>query len=300
MPPWRKSSRLEPFPLSTSIAQLLARDAARIGQALCLAAEDAHSETQILLAHALGKSRAWVMAHGTDDASAVSLSRYSAWVARRVAGEPIAYILGEREFYGLRLKVCEHVLIPRPETELLVDTALSHIPKTRPCKLLDLGTGSGCIALAIAVHASECQVLGADASPKALSVAASNLQRHHVENVDLLHSDWYEALGTMRFDLIVSNPPYIAADDTHLAQGDLRFEPPMALTPGTNGLEAIERIVTGARGYLREGGWLMLEHGHDQAQAVRETLERNDFLDVAAVRDLVGIPRVSLGRAGPD
>jgi release factor glutamine methyltransferase len=299
LPPWRKSKRLEPRPL-TSIAQLLARDAARLGQALALAVGDARSEAQILLAHALGRSRAWVMAHGSEDASVASSSRYSDWVARRVAGEPIAYILGEREFYGLRLQVNPHVLIPRAETELLVDTALSHLPASKPSKLLDLGTGSACVALAIAVHAAGCQVLGTDASPQALSVAATNLQRHYAENLDLLQSDWYEGLGAMRFDLIVSNPPYIAAADAHLKQGDLRFEPPMALTPGASGLEAIERIATGAQGYLRDGGWLMIEHGHDQAQAVRQILERNGFRGIAAVPDLAGIARICLGRASPD
>lgn len=240
------------------------------------------------------------MAHGQDAPSVLGSTPYEQWIARRVGGEPIAYILGRREFYGLELEVGEHVLIPRPETELLVDLALDHLREARPCKVLDLGTGSGCIAIAIAAHAPHCHVLGTDSSLEALSTAARNIQRHGLENVDLLHSDWYVALGAMRFGVIVSNPPYIAAADAHLTQGDLRFEPQGALTPGTKGLEAIERIVTGAQGFLREDGRLMIEHGHDQAQAVREILERNGFQGVTAARDLAGIARIAMGRMRPD
>ncbi len=262
---------------------------------------DARAEAQILLAHVLGKSRAWVMAHERDFlfGAHASPARYEHWIARRVEGEPVAYILGKREFYGLSFEVNEHALIPRPETELLVETALGHIPKVTPSKLLDLGTGSGCIALAIAVHAPRCHVLGTDTSPGALRVAAANLARHDVENLDLLHSHWYEALGAMRFDVIVSNPPYIAAGDAHLKQGDLRFEPRIALTPGANGLEAIESIAAGAPCFLCESGWLMLEHGYDQAEAVREILERNGFHGVSTSCDLAGTARVTFGRAGP-
>ncbi len=233
------------------------------------------------------------MAHGQDRAT--TSIPYSAWIERRARGEPIAYILGCREFYGIEFEVNEHVLIPRPETELLVETALNHLPKAGPSKILDLGTGSGCIAVAIASHAPHCDVLGIDASLEALSVAARNLQRHGLENLDLLHSDWYDGLGDLRFDVIVSNPPYVAAGDAYLQQGDLRFEPRLALTPGSDGLEAIERIAEGAPSFLEKNGWLMVEHGHDQAVAVCLVLQKHGFRDLSTLCDLASIPRITFG-----
>ncbi len=282
---------------SPSIAALLARDASRLAEALSLPVADARSEAQILLAQALGKSRAWLMAHAQDGNSEALLfsTPYATWLERRISGEPIAYLLGRREFYGLDFEVNKHVLIPRPETELLVAAALHHLPKARPNKVLDLGTGSGCIAVAVAAHAPQTNILGVDASSEALGMAARNLQNLGVENLDLLHSDWYTSLQGMCFDIIVSNPPYVADYDTHLTQGDLRFEPRNALTPGANALQAIERIIEDAPSFLRTGGWLMLEHGYDQAEAVRARLQQRGFQEITSLADLAGLARVSIG-----
>lgn len=281
-----------------SIDHIIARDAARIAHCLSIGMAEAHGEAQILMAHGLQRSRAWIMSHGRDSITEDSLAStpYIDYLRRRLEGEPIAYILGEREFYGLMLEVNQHVLIPRPETEFLVDTALELLPKVGGRKILDLGTGSGCIAIAMAANAKSCLVLAADNSEDALTVATCNAQRHHIENLSLLHSDWFQSLSPLRFDLIVSNPPYVAAGDRHLVQGDLRYEPQVALTPGDNALESLEHIIENAANFLHEGGWLLLEHGHDQASAVCSLLERQHFDDISTRDDYAGIARVSLGR----
>lgn len=224
------------------------------------------------------------------------METYSEWLARRSAGEPVAYLLGQREFYGRAFEVGPDVLIPRPETELLVDTALEHLSLARPCKVLDLGTGSGCIAISIALEARRSQVLAVDASDAALAMAARNAQALDAGQVHLLQSDWYFELGDMKFDVIVSNPPYVAKGDAHLARGDLRFEPRQALTPGDTGLEAIERIGTDAGRHLRSGGWLMLEHGHDQGEAVRQCLQSHGFARPSTLKDTAGLDRVTFAQ----
>ncbi len=215
---------------------------------------------------------------------------------RRVAGEPIAYIVGEREFYGLSFEVTPDVLIPRPETELLVELALQYMPAD--ARVLDLGTGSGAIAIALAHAQPDAIVTALDASPAALAVARGNAQRHSVA-VELLHSDWFAALAVPRdmrqFDVIVSNPPYIVAGDPHLTQGDLRFEPADALTDHADGLSALRTIVSGAMSHLVAGGWLFVEHGYDQAAAVRTLLAEQGFVDGQSWKDLAGIERVSGG-----
>lgn len=250
------------------------------------------------MTQALKRSRAWLLAHerGGLDAPAAALARYGDWLARRLAGEPIAYILGRREFYGREFEVGPTVLIPRPETELLVDAALDRLARDGTPRVLDLGTGSGCVALSLAAEAPRAQVLAIDASPEALLTAVRNAQSLNLDRVDFLLSDWFAELGGLRFDLIVSNPPYVASDDAHLRQGDLLREPAQALTPGPTGLEAIERIIAGAPNHLRACGWLLLEHGHDQAQAVRERMRRQGFTDLDTARDLAGIERISFGR----
>jgi release factor glutamine methyltransferase len=278
------------------ISSLIARDALGISQALGLSMGDARSEVQILLAHALGRSRTWLLIHSDDSVEDRDLEAYARSIDRRLNGEPIAYIVRRREFFGIDFEVNEYVLIPRPETELLVQTALDLLPNDRPVRVLDLGTGSGCIAIAIATSAPRWAVLGVEVSPEALSVAVCNLQRHGLENLDLLCSHWYEALNGMVFDIIVSNPPYVASDDAHLVRGDLRFEPVQALTPGPIGLEAIEHIVGGSARYLAKDGWLVLEHGYDQADAVQAYFRCAGFVNVATKTDLANLPRVSFGR----
>ena len=217
------------------------------------------------------------------------------WVRRRRAGEPVAYITGEREFFSLAFRVTPAVLIPRPETELLVEAALASIPADAPARVLDLATGSGCVAVAIANERPGAQVTATDVSREALAVARENAKRHGTR-IDLVESDWFAALAGRRFDLIVANPPYVAEDDPHLAAGDLRFEPRAALVAGPKGLDCIETIVEQAIHHLRAGGRLLFEHGYDQAPCARALLAAAGYGDIVTRRDLAGIERVSGGR----
>lgn len=250
-------------------------------------------ETRILLMHALGLSRTQLITQSERSLTEEDAVRISSLIERRLAGEPIAYIVGTREFYGLPFHVTPDVLIPRPETELLVELAIEYLPQNG--RLLDMGTGSGAIAVALAHARPDAKVTALDVSPAALAVAQSNGAQHGVQ-VEFLQSDWYAALTDRQFDLIVSNPPYIVDGDIHLHQGDLRFEPVDALTDHADGLSAIRRICQGAQTHLLPGGWIFIEHGYDQAAAVRELLARHGFTDVQSRRDLAGIERVSGGR----
>ena len=254
------------------------------------------AEAGLLLAHALGRTRGWLFAHGSDAVEAAAAATFDALVARREAGEPVAYLCGQRGFWTLDLAVTPDTLIPRPETELLVELALARLPRGREAHVADLGTGSGAIALALASERPRARVLATDASAAALAVAHANAGRLGLGNVEFRRGDWYEALPGLRFDLIASNPPYIAADDPHLAQGDLRHEPLSALASGADGLVAIRAIVAGAAAHLLPGGWLLLEHGWTQGAAVRELLEAGGFCEVGTQRDLEERDRVSLGR----
>lgn len=249
---------------------------------------------RILLAHALGLSRVQLITRTEHRCTPQEAQRLSALIQRRLAGEPIAYLVGQREFHGLNFEVTPDVLIPRPETELLVELALERLAPNGT--ILDLGTGSGAIAVAIAHARPDAHVTALDASPGALGVAQRNVERHGVR-VRLLQSDWYGAVDGDRFDLIVANPPYIRQGDEHLTQGDLRFEPISALTDHADGLTALITIIEGANRHLTERGWLLMEHGHDQAEAVRERLEWRGFEEVQSWRDLAGIERVSGGIA---
>ncbi|HJV53651.1 MAG TPA: peptide chain release factor N(5)-glutamine methyltransferase [Noviherbaspirillum sp.] len=262
-----------------------------IGDVLRSAPLDA-LDARILLGHALQLSRVQLITQSQRALSADECALACALFQRRLDGEPIAYIVGEREFYGLMLYTTPDVLIPRPETELLVDLALERAADN--ARVLDLGTGSGAIAIALAYALPDAEVSAVDASAAALDVARRNATRHGV-NVNFLQSDWYDTLAGQQFDIIVSNPPYIVAGDPHLAQGDLRFEPLGALTDYADGLSALRRIVEGAPRHLATGGWLLMEHGYDQAQAVRDLLARQGFQDVQSWQDLAGIARVSGG-----
>lgn len=279
------------------IGELLAQDSRALQTALSLTAQEARSEIQILLQHALRVDRAGLLAHPEHVPDAARQAGYAGLLHRRLAGEPIAYILGEREFFGLNFKVTSATLIPRPETELLVELALARLPPQG--RVLDLGTGSGAIALSIAHARADCQVMAIDASVEALEIARQNGERLGVGNIYFRQSDWFSALTERRFDLIVSNPPYIAAADAHLVQGDLRFEPRRALASGADGLDDIRRIIAGAGAHLDAGGWLLLEHGYDQADAVRNLLLKNSFVEVFCANDLSGIERVTGGMAMP-
>ena len=254
------------------------------------------ADAALLLAHALGKSRSWLFAHADDALGEAEAARFDVLLARRAAGEPVAYLTGWRGFWTLELAVTPATLVPRPETELLVDLALARLPVDAPVRVADLGTGSGAIALAIASERPRAQVLATDASSAALDVARGNAARNGIGNVAFRLGSWLQPLGEDTFDLIASNPPYIAEGDPHLAQGDLRFEPAMALSCGADGLDAIRVIVRDAPACLRRGGWLLLEHGWEQGDAVRALLAAAGFADVATERDLEQRDRVSLGR----
>ena len=314
-----------------------------IGQVLATARLDP-IDARALLRHVLGVSDTQLIAHSGQALSDVQCERFAALAARRSAGEPIAYIVGEREFFSLDFKITPAVLIPRPETEALVEFALERIAPDSVQSVLDLGTGSGCIAISIARHRPHAQVVAVDSSPAALAVARENAQRllntslgtpspltrgracldrrggnwdggealpqsdsatHALalprqgggnSNVRFVLSDWFGALAGRQFDLIVSNPPYVADDDPHLAQGDLRFEPRAALAGGADGLDCVRFIISSASPYLSEAGWLALEHGHEQAARCRELLAQAGFEQVFSRCDLAGIERVSGGR----
>jgi release factor glutamine methyltransferase len=281
--------------MSLSIQDILRNDSKQLEAALKLDSSSARIEVQCLLQAVLQVNRAWLLTHPEQSLAADQHARYMAMFERRLGGEPIAYLLGEREFYGQTFKVSPATLIPRPETELLVELALQRIPQQGACRVLDLGTGSGAIALSIAHARPNAEVVAVDASAAALEVAQFNMQRLALGNVRLLQSDWYSVLQGERFDMIVSNPPYIAAGDAHLAQGDVRFEPRTALASGEDGLEDIRRITAHAKAHLNVDGWLLLEHGYDQAAPVRALLQQAGFAGVFSSRDLSGIERVSGG-----
>jgi release factor glutamine methyltransferase len=254
-------------------------------------------ENRILLCEATGLTRVQLITQGDRALTPDEASRLDDLVARRLRGEPIAYIVGRREFFGLAFRVGPAVLIPRPDTELIVELALERLPGNAP-RLLDMGTGSGAIAVAVAHTRPDADVTALDVSPDALAVAQTNATANGAR-VRFLESSWFDALAAGEtFDVIASNPPYIAAGDAHLAQGDLRFEPVGALTDHADGLSALRIIVQGSPRHLAPGGWLLLEHGYDQAAAVRALLVDAGFADVQSWRDLAGIERVSGGRFG--
>lgn len=280
-----------------TVQVLLAQAKQLLSDTLQLPGAEAAIESQLLLRHVLGGvSRAWLISNDEQALTQAQQSQFNRLLARRLQGEPIAYIFGEREFYGIELKVTPDVLIPRPDTETLVEAALAKIPENGPWRVLDLGTGSGAIAIAIGLQRPQSIVTAIDQSPAAVAVAHANASRLQADNVRVLQSNWYQALSHETFELIVSNPPYIATDDPHLSQGDLRFEPPSALASGKEGLDDIRYIISQAQLHLVQGGWLMLEHGYDQAEGVADLLSGAGFDEVSHKTDLAGILRVTVGR----
>jgi release factor glutamine methyltransferase len=257
------------------------------------------SEARLLLGQILGQSAAWLLAHGEQVLDEDDLLAFASLAARRAGGEPVAYLVGRREFFGRDFEVSPAVLIPRPETELLVEIALAKVgggdTATGAARILDLGTGSGCIAITLALELPQAQVTALDASAAALAVARRNAERLDVR-LRFVQGDWFDAVDGEAFDLIVANPPYIAAADPHLAAGDLRHEPATALASGADGLDALRRIIAGAPAHLAPGGQLWLEHGYDQAPAVLDLLAGAGLAATEQHRDLAGIIRVSGGR----
>ena len=254
------------------------------------------ADAELLLLHALQQPRSWLFTHADDVPDMDVQTAYAAMVERRAAGEPVAYITGRRGFWSLDLEVSPVTLIPRPETELLVELALQRLPPVAVCSVADLGTGSGAIALAIARERPHARMVATDASAAALAVAQRNAQRHAIGNVAFVHGDWLTPLAGQHFDLIVSNPPYIEAADPHLAQGDLRHEPADALASGPDGLDDIRRIVHDARAHLHPGAWLLFEHGWNQGAAARALLAESGYTEVFTAQDLELRDRVSGGR----
>ncbi|MEG7363164.1 peptide chain release factor N(5)-glutamine methyltransferase [Pseudomonas citronellolis] len=255
----------------------------------------ARLDAELLLAAALGKPRSFLRTWPERVVDREVRERFEGWLARRRAGEPVAYILGRQGFWSLDLEVAPHTLIPRPDTELLVETALQLLPAS-PARVLDLGTGTGAIALALACERLSWQVSGVDRIPEAVALAERNRERLRLANVGFRQSHWFSALEGERFALIVGNPPYIPGSDPHLQQGDVRFEPKSALVAGHDGLDDIRLIVAQAPRFLEPGGWLLLEHGYDQAAALLALLLGNGFSEVESRRDLGGHERISLGR----
>jgi release factor glutamine methyltransferase len=253
-------------------------------------------DAEVLAMYVTGLPRTGLITRAGDALSPEQEARLQSLVERRTQGEPIAYLTGTREFWSLELAVTPDVLIPRPETELLVEQALARIPPDAAWQIADLGTGSGAIALAIASERRRCRIVATDASEAALDVARTNARRLGIGNVEFRHGEWFAPLTGLAFDLIASNPPYIAATDPHLAQGDVRFEPHSALVSGPDGLDAIRRIAAQSPAHLVTGGWLLLEHGYDQAAAVQSILRTSGLTDVASVADLAGHGRVTAGR----
>ncbi len=271
-----------------------------IGNALRLARSDIDAvDARALLQFALQTNRTYLAAHSERVLSEAEEHQFCAAVERRKNGEPVAYIVGEREFFGLRFKVTPAVLIPRADTELLVEQALALLPEHRPTRVLDLGTGSGAIAIVIAQQRPLARVTAVDAAPDALEIAIRNgrhLLGEQATSVEFLLSDWFSAVTDEAFDLVVSNPPYVADDDPRLTQGDLRFEPRKALSGGAHGLSALWNIIGTAAPRLAPGGWLVLEHGYDQRAACSELMHTAGFVNVATHRDLAGIDRVTLAQ----
>ncbi len=254
-------------------------------------------DAELLLAHVLHKSRAWLHTWPEQELSADEAAQFQQLVTRRAAGEPVAHLVGQQDFWSLTLQVTTDTLIPRPETERLVELALERIPRQASCRIADLGTGTGAIALALAKERPNSLIIATDRSAATLTVARDNARRNQIGNVQFRQGNWLDALqDEAGFDVIVSNPPYIKETDPHLQQGDVRFEPATALQAGYTGLDDLRHIIQGALAYLEPGGWLLLEHGYDQREAVLQLLQQAGYEQVIDYTDLAGQPRVAEGR----
>jgi release factor glutamine methyltransferase len=256
----------------------------------------ARLDAELLLAAALGKPRSFLHTWPERIVSTEAAQAFDGYLKRRRTGEPVAYILGLQGFWNIDLEVAPHTLIPRPETEMLVETALELLPGAIPHRLLDLGTGTGAIALSLAKDRAQWDVTAVDRVEEAVELAERNRQRLHLDNARVLRSHWFSAVQGQRFDLILSNPPYIASSDPHLVEGDVRFEPSSALVSGADGLDDLRLIVSQAPAHLEAGGWLLLEHGYDQGAAVRELLLEHGFEQIQTRRDLGDHERITFGR----
>ena len=276
---------------SHTIADTLRRATARLAPLHTSARLDA----EVLLAQVLGRERSYLFAWPERVLSPAETAAFEGQVRHREKGVPVAYLVGRQEFWSLALQVTADTLIPRPETERLVELALERISPERPCRVADLGTGSGAIALAIAHERPDCRVVATDRSAAALTVAEANARALSISNVRFRQGVWFAPLTGERYELIVSNPPYVAEGDPHLTQGDVRFEPPGALVAGTDGLDALRQLVAAAIDHLAEDGWLLLEHGYDHGAAVRALMKTHGYGEVSTYRDDAGVDRVTVG-----
>ena len=256
-------------------------------------------DAEILLCLILEKNRSYLRSWPKKQLHAQQRLQYKTLLTKRQQGTPIAYITGQREFWSREFKVSPDVLIPRPDTELLIELALPLIPKDKSCKLIDLGCGSGAIAVTLATERPYAQIIGTDSSEAALKIAKQNADHYHCRNLRLLQSFWFEQIADTDFDLVISNPPYIAANDPHLQQGDLRFEPHSALVADENGLKDISVIAESACKHLKEGGFLLIEHGYNQQPQVQAIFESFDYANIQTHSDLGGNPRVTVGQWHP-
>ncbi len=254
------------------------------------------TDAHLLLQHILVVNHAFLLTHSDQILTLEQTNHFLHWVLQRSEGVPIAYLIGQREFYDSVFKVSDAVLIPRPETELLVDLALNLTPTNRACRILDLGTGSGAIAITVAKHRALSQVIAVDVSVDAISIADWNAKNLRISNVRFVISNWFSELSNEKFDLIITNPPYIAENDPHLQQGDLRFEPKLALSADHSGMNCMSHIIQTAPQHLEKDGWLLLEHGYDQADKCKILLENGNFTNICSYPDLAGIMRVSGGQ----
>lgn len=270
--------------------QWLTQAIARLG-----ASDSPRRDAEILLGHVTGKARTWILAFDETVLTAEQLAELEALLARRANGEPVAHLVGQREFWSLPLFVSPATLIPRPDTECLVEQALVRLPQTA-CRILDLGTGTGAIALALASERADCKVTAVDFMPDAAALAARNAAHLALNNVTVLQSDWFSALKGQRFAMIVSNPPYIDETDPHLAEGDVRFEPRTALVAADQGLADLAHIIREGRQYLLPNAYMLLEHGWKQGEAVRALFNEAGYLDVETCRDYGDNERLTLGR----
>lgn len=275
-----------------TIAELLATSRKRLAGI----SDSALLDSELLLCHCLDKSRTYLRAWSDSHVTAEVLSHFDGLLARRLGGEPVAYITGERGFWSLDLQVSPATLIPRPDTELLVEAVLALLADHDTAKVIDLGTGTGAIALALAAERRDWALLGCDVQEEAVALAERNRQRYQLTNVELIQSNWFDAVAPQRFDAIVSNPPYIDVNDPHLSMGDVRFEPKTALVADNHGMADIEHITAASLGFLVPGGYLLFEHGFQQATAVRACLAASGFVEINTLQDLSGLDRVSTGR----
>jgi len=257
--------------------------------------ESPRRDAEILLEHVTGKARTFLLAFGETELTADQQAQLDALLARRKTGEPVAHLVGEREFWSLPLYVSAATLIPRPDTECLVEQALARLPAA-PAHILDLGTGTGAIALALASERPDCQVTAVDVMPDAVALAQRNLERLGLKNVTVQQSSWFAALADQQFETIVSNPPYIDEGDPHLGEGDVRFEPRSALVAADQGLADLSHIIIQSRQHLVSGGWLLLEHGWTQGEAVRALFQQAGYQQVETCRDYGGNERLTLGK----